>query len=150
MTAPSANVYSEEKAQRLVQTFRGSLAFSFLIVWFEMVILRPSGDMEKEMVGVDMFLGWVSVSGIDTRLARTQFFFPAEEIHSFNSPNDLFCFVSWSLARSLTGWLFVHSCSAYEYYNTQCRNTWILRKSLAFHFHSNMLPFSPWYLYSSY
>jgi hypothetical protein len=56
MTAASSqqqpvNVYTEEKAHRLVQTFQGSLAFSFLIVWFEMVILRPAGDMEKEMVG---------------------------------------------------------------------------------------------------
>jgi hypothetical protein len=57
MTAPSGNVYSEEKAQRLVRTFRGSLAFAFLIVWFEMVILRPAGEMEKEMVGFGVFLG---------------------------------------------------------------------------------------------
>ena len=50
-TAQPVNVYTDEKARRLVRTFSASLAFACLICWFEMMILRPSGEMEKEMVG---------------------------------------------------------------------------------------------------
>lgn len=44
------NVYTDEKVNRLVRTFCASLAFAFLLCWFEIVILRPAADMEKEMV----------------------------------------------------------------------------------------------------
>lgn len=36
-----------------MRTFRASLAFAFLICWFEIVILRPSGEMAKEMEHMD-------------------------------------------------------------------------------------------------
>ena len=46
----AAQVYSEEKAQRLVRTFGATLSFSLLIGWFEIMILRPGIDMKVEMV----------------------------------------------------------------------------------------------------
>ena len=51
MAAQPVNVYTDEKAKRLVRTFGASLAFAVLLCWFEIVILRPAGEMEKEMVG---------------------------------------------------------------------------------------------------
>ena len=48
--AKPANVYTDEKAKRLMATFRASMAFAFLICWFEIVIIRPSDDMRREMV----------------------------------------------------------------------------------------------------
>ena len=45
------NVYTDDKAKRLMRTFRGSLAFSFLVTWFDIVITRPGNEMAKEMVG---------------------------------------------------------------------------------------------------
>mmetsp|Transcript_15104 Transcript_15104/g.38058 ORF Transcript_15104/g.38058 Transcript_15104/m.38058 type:complete len:222 (-) Transcript_15104:68-733(-) len=53
MAAQPVNVYTDEKAKRLVRTFGASLAFAFLLCWIEIVILRPSGDMEKEMEHMD-------------------------------------------------------------------------------------------------
>ena len=50
-TPQPVNVYTDEKARRLVRTFFSSLAFSFLLCWFEIVILRPAGELAKEMVG---------------------------------------------------------------------------------------------------
>ncbi len=44
------NVYTDEKAKRLMRTYGASMAFAFLICWFEMVIIRPASDLEKEMV----------------------------------------------------------------------------------------------------
>lgn len=51
MAAEPVNVYTDEKAKRLMRTFGASMAFSFLIVWFEMMILRPAADYDEEMVG---------------------------------------------------------------------------------------------------
>lgn len=49
----AAQVYSEEKAQRLVRTFGATLSFSLLIGWFEIMILRPGIDMKVEMQHMD-------------------------------------------------------------------------------------------------
>lgn len=47
------NVYSDGKAQRLLRTFLASMAFSFLVAWFDIVILRPAKEMEVEMRHMD-------------------------------------------------------------------------------------------------
>jgi len=54
-----AQVYSEETARRLIRTFLSSLAFGLLICWFEIIILRPASDMEKEMVG--LYPNWLEL-----------------------------------------------------------------------------------------
>eukprot|EP00531_Pseudo-nitzschia_arenysensis_P011686 CAMPEP_0116124988 /NCGR_PEP_ID=MMETSP0329-20121206/5573_1 /TAXON_ID=697910 /ORGANISM="Pseudo-nitzschia arenysensis, Strain B593" /LENGTH=222 /DNA_ID=CAMNT_0003619003 /DNA_START=73 /DNA_END=741 /DNA_ORIENTATION=- len=51
--AKTVNVYTDEKAKRLMATFRASMAFAFLICWFEIVIIRPSDDMRREMAHLD-------------------------------------------------------------------------------------------------
>ena len=78
MAATPVNVYTEEKAQRLMRTFRASLAFASLVCLFEIAIVRPSDDMEKEMVSclfVCLLNSVVSVSA-----GRMN---PSKEIDSF-------------------------------------------------------------------
>eukprot|EP00532_Pseudo-nitzschia_australis_P001837 CAMPEP_0168189210 /NCGR_PEP_ID=MMETSP0139_2-20121125/16218_1 /TAXON_ID=44445 /ORGANISM="Pseudo-nitzschia australis, Strain 10249 10 AB" /LENGTH=222 /DNA_ID=CAMNT_0008112017 /DNA_START=153 /DNA_END=821 /DNA_ORIENTATION=- len=53
MAATPVNVYTDEKAQRLMRTFTSSLAFSLLIGWFEIMILRPASDMRRDMEHMD-------------------------------------------------------------------------------------------------
>ena len=49
-TVQPVNVYTDEKAKRLMRTFGASLAFSFLVVWIDIVILRQAVGMAREMV----------------------------------------------------------------------------------------------------
>lgn len=52
-TAQPVNVYTDDKAQRLMRTFGASLAFTILVVWIDIVILRPAVGMAKEMQHMD-------------------------------------------------------------------------------------------------
>ena len=45
-----AYVYTDEKAQRLMRNFGSIISFCLLLGWFEIMILRPSGDIGIEMV----------------------------------------------------------------------------------------------------
>ena len=68
--AKPVQVYTDEKARRLMRTFGASLAFAGLLCWFEIVILRPSLDMAKEMVGfvVCLVLHWGWFRRRDSRI----------------------------------------------------------------------------------
>ena len=43
-------VYTDEKAQRLMRNYGSIISFCLLLGWFEIMILRPSGDIGIEMV----------------------------------------------------------------------------------------------------
>ena len=43
-------VYTDEKAQRLIRNYGSIISFCLLLGWFEIMILRPSGDIGIEMV----------------------------------------------------------------------------------------------------
>ena len=43
-------MYTDEKAQRLMRNFGSIISFCLLLGWFEIMILRPSGDIGIEMV----------------------------------------------------------------------------------------------------
>mmetsp|Transcript_5637 Transcript_5637/g.14084 ORF Transcript_5637/g.14084 Transcript_5637/m.14084 type:complete len:231 (-) Transcript_5637:567-1259(-) len=47
------NVYSDDKVKRLMRTFGASIAFSFLITWFDIMISRPASKMATEMASMD-------------------------------------------------------------------------------------------------
>jgi hypothetical protein len=43
-------VYTDEKAQRLIRNYGSIISFCLLLVWFEIMILRPSSRIGIEMV----------------------------------------------------------------------------------------------------
>ena len=43
-------VYSDEKVNRLMQTFGTIVSISLLIGWLDIIIVRPAGDIADEMV----------------------------------------------------------------------------------------------------
>ena len=51
-------VYTDEKAQRLMRNFGSIISFCLLLGWFEIMILRPSGDIGIEMVCTVNFFSW--------------------------------------------------------------------------------------------
>ena len=48
-------MYTDEKAQRLMRNFGSIISFCLLLGWFEIMILRPSGDIGIEMVCIVNF-----------------------------------------------------------------------------------------------
>lgn len=46
-------VYSDEKANRLMQTFGTIVSISLLIGWLDIIIVRPAGDIADEMQHLD-------------------------------------------------------------------------------------------------
>ena len=63
-------MYTDEKAQRLMRNFGSIISFCLLLGWFEIMILRPSGDIGIEMVctvkfsadGISLYLLLLSLS----------------------------------------------------------------------------------------
>mmetsp|Transcript_22686 Transcript_22686/g.53599 ORF Transcript_22686/g.53599 Transcript_22686/m.53599 type:complete len:224 (-) Transcript_22686:249-920(-) len=53
MAAAATNMYTDEKAKRLMRTFSSSMAFALLIGWFEIMILNPASEMGAEMAHMD-------------------------------------------------------------------------------------------------
>eukprot|EP00534_Pseudo-nitzschia_fraudulenta_P012317 CAMPEP_0201217338 /NCGR_PEP_ID=MMETSP0851-20130426/190008_1 /ASSEMBLY_ACC=CAM_ASM_000631 /TAXON_ID=183588 /ORGANISM="Pseudo-nitzschia fraudulenta, Strain WWA7" /LENGTH=232 /DNA_ID=CAMNT_0047506985 /DNA_START=107 /DNA_END=805 /DNA_ORIENTATION=+ len=86
------NAYTDEKSRRLVRTFGATLAFSFLIVWFEMVILRPAVDMAVEMAHLD-----------PSEIIGTPF--PLTNVTIFCTIPVLILWIFWTVANpSKAGW----------------------------------------------
>ena len=53
VAATAKRVYSDEKVRRLFRNFSAVLSFCSLIAFFEIMILRPAGDMEKDFSHMD-------------------------------------------------------------------------------------------------
>jgi hypothetical protein len=72
-------VYTDEKAQRLMRNFGSIISFCLLLGWFEIMILRPSGDIGIEMVCTVNF----SADGISLYLLSLSLTMPMPMVFSF-------------------------------------------------------------------
>ena len=89
MAAKAKQVFNEEKVRRLFRNFGAVLSFCLLFAWFEIMILRPAGDMEKDFSHMDP----TEIIGIP---------FPLEKVAIFVMFPVLILIIFWAVMNTST------------------------------------------------